>query len=100
MKNTMEKIEQLVEQTDRVNEATGHKIIISIPLPHRDGYADCEVVVGKRPTRFQPWVAWLCFDGKNYAYGDYCQTYFGALECALIKLRREMETYRGGMNDE
>ena len=93
MSNPMQRIEEMVEKSTRVNESTGHKIIVAIPLPHRDGWADCEVVIGKRSTKFQPWVAWLCFNGTDYAYGDYCQTYEGALRCAMEKLNREIETY-------
>ena len=93
MNNTMKRIEELVAESTRVNEATGHKIIVAIPLPHRDGWADAEVVIGKRPTEFQPWVAWMCFDKTNYAYGDYCQTYEEAIMCAIEKLKREMKTY-------
>lgn len=93
MNNPMQKIDELVEQSTRVNESTGHKIIVAIPLPHRDGYADAEVVIGKRDTKFDPWVAWMCFDGTNYAHGDYCQTYTGALKCAMAKLEREVQFY-------
>ena len=93
MSNPMQKIDELVAKSTRVNESTGHKIIVAIPLPHRDGWADCEVVIGKRQTEFQPWVAWLCFNGTDYAYGDYCQTYGEALQCANEKMKREMRTY-------
>ena len=68
-------------------------IEVAIPLPEKEGWRKEEVVIGNRHTDFQPYVAWLCFEEKDYAYGDYCQTYEEALKCAMDKLDREMQFY-------
>ena len=61
-------------------------IICAIPLPDKEGERKAELVIGKRDTQFQPYVAWWRFDGKDCAWGDYCQTYDGAKECLLQKI--------------
>ena len=76
----------------RVNADTMHFIFYAQKVPKLPGFRDTEVVIGMRPTEFCPFVAWLCFDGKDYAYGDYCQTLEGVIECANAKLEREMRS--------
>lgn len=51
---------------------------------------DTEIVIGDRHTDFQPYVAWHCFHGKNYSWGHYCQTFGGAFDCAMEKVRKEL----------
>lgn len=58
---------------------------ITFAMPVRDGV---ELVIGKRDTEFQPYVVWWCYDGNDYRYGDYTQTYEGALACLTRKLMR------------
>ena len=74
----------------RMNQSTGHIIFYSIGVPKVVGLRDTEVVIGIRPTEFEPYVAWLAMDGVDYAYGDYCQTLQGAIDCAEKKLEREL----------
>lgn len=52
---------------------------------------DTEIVIGDRHTDFQPFVAWHCFHGKEYSWGHYCQTFSGAFDCALEKIRKELK---------
>ena len=49
-----------------------------------------EIVIGDRHTDFQPFVAWHCFRGKDYSWGHYCQTFGGAFDCAMEKVRKEL----------
>ncbi len=65
-------------------------IIWAMPMPEKDGERSCEIVIGDRHTRFEPFVAWHCFDGESYAWGHYCQTFVGAFGCALEKIRKEL----------
>ena len=67
-------------------------IVWAIPVPGETpkGCLPCEIVIGKRHTDFQPYVAWHCFGGNSYAWGHYCQTFDGAFDCAIEKLCREV----------
>ena len=65
-------------------------IVWAMPMPEKDGERSCEIVIGDRHTRFEPFVAWHCFDGESYAWGHYCQTFGGAFDCALEKIRKEL----------
>ena len=51
---------------------------------------DTEIVIGDRHTDFQPYVAWHCFRMESYAWGHYCQTFGGAFDCALEKIKKEL----------
>lgn len=64
-------------------------IVWIYPVPHKDGERDCEIVIGDRHTRFEPFVAWHCFDKRDYAWGHYCQTFGQAFMCADEKLHKE-----------
>ena len=65
-------------------------IIWAMPMPEKDGERSCEIVIGNRHTRFEPFVAWHCFDGESYAWGHYCQTFGSAFDCAMEKIRKEL----------
>lgn len=78
----------------RMNDSTGHIIFFAVPVPKIPGFRDTEVVVGMRNTEFQPYVAWLSFDGVDYAYGDYCQTLDDVFECANEKFERESRYFK------
>ena len=60
-------------------------IVWSIPVSD-----DTEIVIGDRHTDFEPYVAWHCFRGESYAWGHYCQTFGGAFDCAMEKVRNEL----------
>lgn len=51
---------------------------------------DTEIVIGNRHTDFQPFVAWHCFRGNAYSWGHYCNTFGGAFDCAMEKVRKEL----------
>ena len=67
-------------------------IVWAMPVPSvpAKGCLPAEIVIGNRHTDFQPYVAWYRFGGSSYAYGDYCQTFGGAFECAMDKMCREL----------
>ena len=66
-------------------------IIWAMPMPEKDGERSCEIVIGDRHTKFEPFVAWHCFDMESYSWGHYCQTFGGAFDCALEKIRKELK---------
>ena len=49
-----------------------------------------EIVIGDRHTDFQPYVAWHCFNGNNYSWGHYCQTFGEAFLQAVEKIGHEL----------
>lgn len=65
-------------------------IVCAVALPEKAGERKCEIVIGKRNTRFQPYVAWHCFDGNSYAWGHYVDTIGEAWECCKEKIRKEL----------
>ena len=65
-------------------------IVWAIPMPKKEGERFCEIVIGDRHTRFQPYVAWHCFDMESYAWGHYENTFAGDLLEALSKCVREI----------
>ena len=65
-------------------------IVWAMPLPENEGERSCEIVIGDRHTQFEPFVAWHCFDRESYAWGHYCNTFGGAFEEAIEKLRKEL----------
>ena len=81
---------QLAAQNPRKNGEYDIIWVLPVPIAPQKGCLPCEIVIGKRNTEFQPYVAWHCFGGISYAWGAYCQTFEGAFECAMEKWRREM----------
>lgn len=71
------------------------EIVFTVDLPTRMGERTCEIVIGDRHTEFEPFVAWHCFGGSDYAWGHYCQTIEEATECAITKVAQEL-----GCDDE
>ena len=65
-------------------------IIWAMPMPEKEGERSCEIVIGDRHTQFEPFVAWHCFDMESYAWGHYCNTFGGAFEEAIEKMRKEL----------
>lgn len=44
-----------------------HEIIFTVKMPEKPGERSCEIVIGKRDTAFEPYVAWHCFGGNAYS---------------------------------
>lgn len=65
-------------------------IIWAMPMPEKEGERSCEIVIGDRHTQFEPFVAWHCFDMESYAWGHYRQTFGGAFDEAMEKIRKEL----------
>lgn len=65
------------------------EIMVAVPMPKKPGESICEIVIGKRPTDFQPWVTWHCFSGTSYTWGHYCQTFSEVFDCAVEKITKE-----------
>lgn len=83
----------MIEEEEEPNMARtngDHEIIFTVKMPEKPGERSCEIVIGKRDTEFEPYVAWHCFDGESYTWGHYCQTIQGAMEEVIEKVRNEM----------
>ena len=65
-------------------------IIWAMPMPEKEGERSCEIVIGDRHTEFEPFVAWHCFDMESYAWGHYRNTFGGAFDEAIEKMRKEL----------
>ena len=81
---------KLAEENPQKNDRWDIEWCLPVPVVPRVGELSAEIVIGNRHTDFQPYVAWYRFGGKNYAYGDYCQTFDGAFNCAIQKMCREL----------
>ena len=81
---------RLAQANPRKNDRWDIMWALPVPAVPRPGCMPAEIVIGKRNTEFQPFVAWHCFNGNSYAWGDYNQTFEGAFDCALDKLCREL----------
>lgn len=67
-----------------------HEIIFTVKMPEKPGERSCEIVIGKRDTEFEPYVAWHCFDGTSYTWGHYVQTWEDAMEEVVFKVKDEL----------
>lgn len=67
-----------------------HEIIFTVKMPEQKGCLPCEIVIGKRDTAFEPYVAWHCFGGNSYSWGHYVQTKEDAMEEVIDKAKHEL----------
>lgn len=84
-------IDMIEEEEPNMARTNGdHEIIFTVKMPEKPGERSCEIVIGKRDTEFEPYVAWHCFDGTSYAWGHYVQTWEDAMEEVVSKVKDEL----------
>lgn len=81
---------KLAEENPQKNGNWDIEWCMRVPVVPGRGELPAEIVIGNRHTNFQPYVAWYRFNGEHYAWGDYCDTFDGAFECAMRKMCREI----------
>ena len=90
---------KLAEENPQKNGNWDIEWAMPVPAIPGKGELSAEIVIGNRHTSFQPYVAWYRFGGDSYTWGDYCNTFAGAFDCAMVKMCRELGLTIEGSDD-